>query len=110
MKNRTGTWIVAMITAIGLSACSQSSRPAPTDNFSLSTHCGIYELTTEGRLFLRDGGRLTDGGNPPDGWDDPKQAGVLVVTGTRAVFTDSHGHRETFTERVGPKPSLPVCA
>src|SRR5665647_3086221 len=47
--------------------------------FSLYTHCGIHELALGGRWYERVGDALDDGhGNPPQGWDNPYQAGTLT--------------------------------
>ncbi|WP_421735331.1 hypothetical protein [Cellulomonas sp.] len=63
------------------------------------------------RLVRAAGGRLDDGsGNPPDGWDNPSQAGMLTVTGDEAVFTDAAGHEEHFDLRPGADEPLELCS
>lgn len=90
-----------------LAGCTTSSSPA----FKLYTHCGIYELSHDGKWYVRNGGALTDGnGNPPAGWDNPMQSGSLTIRGATATFTDDAGHRETFSERPGATAPLNICA
>lgn len=82
-----------------------------SDDYTLHTHCGIYELSHDGKWYVRDGGRLDNGyGNPPNGWNDPYQRGDLSVHGDTAVFTDAAGHREVFTVRKGATRPLQVCS
>ena len=89
---------------------SQTATPARVA-FELYTHCGIHELTFEGRWYERVGGALDDGeANPPAGWDNPHQAGTLTVSGTTAVFSDSSGHRETFALRAGATAPKTICS
>lgn len=79
--------------------------------YALYTHCGIRELQFEGRWYERVGGPLDDGhGNAPPGWDNPEQAGVLVVEGSTAYFSDgARGHHETFELRPGATAPLRTC-
>ena len=79
--------------------------------FALSTHCGIHELMYRGKYYVRQGGVLDDGqGNPPAGWDNPSQVGVLTVYTTKAVFSDAKGHRETFVPRPRATSFEAVCS
>lgn len=88
----------------------QSPASIRVEDFSLSTHCGIYTLTYRGRHFLRKGGPADDGqGNPPDGWNNGIQIGTLTICGTSAVFTDEQGHYEEFAERTENDPENPLC-
>ncbi|MDO5699014.1 MAG: hypothetical protein Q4G51_13680 [Dermatophilus congolensis] len=69
---------------------------------SLYTHCGIAGFHLGGRWYAREGGELSDGnGNPPAGWGDPTQEGMIALNADASVatFTDEAGHTETF--RVG---------
>ena len=78
--------------------------------FDLYTHCGIHELRFDGRFFERVGGPLTDGShNPPPGWGNPEQPGLLTVSEDSAVFTDDLGHREVFRLREGATDFLQLC-
>lgn len=78
--------------------------------FELYTHCGIRELTHDGKWYAREGGPVDDGqGNPPPGWDNPAGTGQLVLDGDRAIFTDGVGHYEVFLLRPGATSPLEVC-
>lgn len=119
-----GLFVLMLLLALtGCSAAGASggtggrTRPpsAPTaagkaEPFSLYTHCGIDELTVDGRWYRREGGRLDDGnGNPPAGWDDPFQPGWLSASGSTVVFRDQAGHVETFRLRPGATAPTTVC-
>jgi len=102
--------VPALLALLALGACTSPSDTAPTPSgtaISLSTHCGIDDLEVDGRWYERVGGRLDDGqGNPPAGWADPTQSGVVVIAGDTLVFSDDAGHRESFRARpaaTGPK-------
>jgi hypothetical protein len=68
--------------------------------YELLTHCGVDEARVNGRYYeavtpLNDGN-----GNPPPGWDNPFQAGLMTVTSAQsAIFTDDRGHRVLFRVR-----------
>ncbi|WP_421742932.1 hypothetical protein [Cellulomonas sp.] len=107
--------LVVVVALVVLAGCAGApAEPFPTrldGTFSLYTHCGIHELTYDGGWYVRQGGRLDDGsGNPPDGWDNPTQAGTLTVTGDEAVFTDVEGHEEHFDLRHGADKPLQLCS
>ena len=80
-------------------------------NYELLTHCGIDEARVNGKYYeavtpLSDGS-----GNPPPGWDNPYQAGVMTVTsGQTAVFTDDRGHRVQFRVRVNASTWKLICS
>jgi hypothetical protein len=102
--------VPALLSLLAIGACTSSSEPTPPPPrtaVSLSTHCGIDDLEVDGRWYERVGGRLDDGqGNPPAGWADPTQSGVVAVAGDTLVFSDDSGHRESFRPRpaaTGPK-------
>jgi hypothetical protein len=79
--------------------------------FSLYTHCGIHELTLGGRWYELVGGALDDGhGNPPQGWDNPYQAGTLTSSGSTVLFRDHAGHRELFQLRPGATRPKVICS
>jgi len=76
----------------------------------LDTHCGIHELRFRDQYYVRPS-VLDDGhGNPPAGWDNPFQRGALAVFTTKAVFSDSKGHRETFMLRPGATSFESACS
>jgi hypothetical protein len=118
--------VAVLLAALGLAAgCTTTTvietgppptaRPASSVDHAgphlLDTHCGILELQFEDRWYERVGGLLDDGaGGAPPGWDDPAQAGVLVIEGSRATFSDgSRGHLETFELRPGATAPLRTC-
>lgn len=88
--------------------CGRSAVDAPQPRpFRLSTHCGVDELKLDGRWYERADGPLHDGNrNPPEGWDNPFQDGVVTVHGDSVEFRDEEGHVEHFVlrpEATGPK-------
>ncbi|MEU5694554.1 hypothetical protein [Actinosynnema sp. NPDC020468] len=93
-------------------AAVTTTRPplAVIDPFELHTHCGIRETRIGDRYYEADP-VLDDGaGNPPSGWANPSQVGVMTVTGeTEAVFTDAAGHTARFRLRPGATAFLRLC-
>ncbi|GGI02836.1 hypothetical protein GCM10007170_45470 [Arthrobacter liuii] len=92
-------------------AASESPSPiAPGVPAMLYTHCGIKELRVDDMFFLAeiplDGG----GGNPPQGWGNPYQAGTVTVSGSNAIFRDDKGHVITFVARPGATGFLNICS
>ncbi|MGO4604488.1 hypothetical protein [Terrabacter sp. 2YAF2] len=117
MRRRTAnSWILAGLLGLALGACASSQTPspggsAPAPAFSLSTHCGIDDLQIDGQWYERQGGRLVDDdGNPPNSQGNPWQVGTVVKSGSSVTFTDSAGHRETFTLRRGATGPKKGCA
>lgn len=111
---------MALVVAVTVSGC-RSAGVAPDVTatttqvqavpFDLYTHCGINELSINGKYFQHVGGTLSDGsGNPPSGWDNPYQHGILSVSGGIAVFRDDHGHHETFKVRTGATAFQTICS
>jgi hypothetical protein len=99
----------------GLEPASAKSSSATVavgcEPFSLYTHCGIHELTFGGRWYEGVGGALDDGhGNPPQGWDNPFQAGALTGSGSTVLFGDRAGHREVFQLRPGATRPKVICS
>lgn len=108
---------LAVLTGCALPAAPQSNVPASSTTsaasvvpFALFTHCGIYEAQVQGSFFVADE-PLDDGhGNPPTGWGNPYQPGIMTVEGQRAVFHDDSGHTVTFHERAGATGFLRTCS
>jgi hypothetical protein len=72
--------------------------------YNLYTHCGITWARIDGRWW-RATRPLSDGaGNPPAGWGNPFQHGVLTFTGPGTARFDSAAGSVTFkrTPRVRP--------
>ena len=87
-----------------LAACASASSPAPAPAtataaarttapkpvpYNLYTHCGI-DYVQVGNRYYEATPPLSDGsGNPPPGWGNPYQPGILtVISPTQAVFTE----------------------
>jgi hypothetical protein len=92
-------------------ASSAGPKPVP---YNLYTHCGI-DYVQVGNRYYEATPPLSDGsGNPPPGWGNPYQPGTLtVISPTKAVFTDTAGHRVVFTlvPSGGPgRTTAPVCS
>lgn len=111
--------VVGGLTMILLTSCGSgpvdevapASNAAEGQSFSLYTHCGIDELRVDGKFYERVGGPLDDGnGNPPNGWDNPYQAGRITVGGSLVVFSDDRGHHEQFEPRMGATDYKHICS
>jgi hypothetical protein len=92
-------------------ARTTAQKPVPYD---LYTHCGI-DYAQVGNRYYEATPPLSDGsGNPPPGWGNPYQPGIMtVISPTQAVFTDKAGHRVVFTlvPSGGPgRTTAPVCS
>ncbi|MGZ4432898.1 MAG: hypothetical protein ACXVW7_04610 [Trebonia sp.] len=102
-----------------LVACGSASSPASAPTapkpvpYNLYTHCGI-DYAHVGNRYYEATSPLSDGsGNPPPGWGNPYQPGILtVISPTQAVFTDKAGHRVVFTlvPSVPGRTTAPVCS
>ena len=78
--------------------------------YNLYTHCGIHEALVGATYFVTDQ-VLDDGqGNPPEGWDNPYQAGTMTVMGSEATFRDDFGHSVTFRSRPDATGFLKTCS
>ena len=66
-------------------AAPAAPKPVP---YNLYTHCGI-DYAQVGNRYYEATPPLSDGsGNPPPGWGNPYQPGILtVISPTQAVFT-----------------------
>lgn len=77
----------------------------------LYTHCGIVETEFAGRDWVADP-VLDDGNrNPPAGWGNPVQPGVMTLESRdRARFESRDGQLEaTFRPRIEADPPPQVC-
>jgi hypothetical protein len=111
---------VAAMAALTLTGCATDhnvegapeTRPSPQSSpFALYTHCGIDEANIDGRWY-RASHQLSDGsGNPPKGWGNPFQQGMVTFTSdTEVVFTDTVGHQVLFVLRAGAYGPLRICS
>jgi hypothetical protein len=94
-------------------AAARTTAPKPVP-YDLYTHCGI-DYAQVGNRYYEATPPLSDGsGNPPPGWGNPYQPGIMtVISPTQAVFTDKAGHRVVFTlvPSGGPgRTTAPVCS
>ena len=122
VPNKARKWVIAALALAGCGAATDGLEPSPAKSssatvavggepFSLYMHCGIHELTFGGRWYERVGGALDDGqGNPPQGWDNPYQAGTLTSSGSTVLFRDHAGHREVFQLRPGATRPKVICS
>lgn len=83
------------------------SPPPATTPYSLYTHCGIIDARIDGKWYQAAPPLSGGSGNPPAGWGNPYQEGVIrKVSATEAIFTDTKGHNVRFVlhpERTGPQ-------
>lgn len=77
---------------------------------TLQTHCGIRETTFGGLQWVADP-VLDDGSsNPPPGWSNPFQEGLMRLRGPgRAVFETKAGRTATFRPRLAADPPSEGC-
>lgn len=117
--------MVAAVAAAGLTACASTkggssgtvatpngAPTAPAVAYSLYTHCGIDEANIAGRWFEADSPLFdSNGGNPPNGWDNPYQQGTIrMLSETAAEFRDAQGHVVRFHLRVNATGPIKVCS
>ncbi|MFC4148998.1 hypothetical protein ACFO0M_22310 [Micromonospora mangrovi] len=125
---RTVLPVTAMVLAAALAGCQGADpvagpgTPPPSTAraaaypvrelpFTLYTHCGVNEVSIEGRWYDAVA-PLSDGnGNPPPDWDHLFQEGTMRLTSpTEAEFHDSAGHVVTFRLRPGATEPRMICA
>lgn len=91
------------------SASSSPSHPsvvvAKYVGFQLTTHCGIRSAVVGGAYYVADP-MLSDGrGNPPPGWGNPFQKGVMTVRSDGSAEFVAGSLRAGFV--AGTKPQSP---
>lgn len=101
--------------ALAIASCaSERSSPIPSASggttVDLYTHCGIRYLQVGLDWFERVGGPLVEDGNPPRGWSNPSQPGLVTVADELATFTDDAGHKESFKKVNNLPSSATNCA
>jgi hypothetical protein len=109
---------LAVLTVLAVAGCDTpanlpdaSGTPGSTTvPFALATHCGIDDVLFQGQHYnavtpLSDGN-----GNPPNGWDDPTQSGVMrVVSPSEVEFSDAAGHVVRFRLRPQATAAKELC-
>lgn len=118
---RWASMSMCAVTAVLACACSSAARPVPSATpstvalagspYSLYTHCGVREARIGHTYYLADH-PLDDGqGNPPAGWGNPYQEGVITIPAPGiALFRDRLGHVVRFHARLGAKSFLQLCS
>jgi hypothetical protein len=119
-KVKVGMRTVAALAALTLTGCAadqgvaggpRARLSASSAPYALYTHCGIGEANIDGRWYEASP-PLSDGsGNPPKGWDNPYQQGLITFTSeTEVVFTDTADHRVVFALRANASGPRQVCS
>lgn len=92
---------------IGQDEDAQIGRPY---RVNLYTHCGIETTWFDGRWWNADPPQSDGNGNPPPGWGNPHQPGVIVlVTEDRLSFTGDEGQGAEFVPRPADQGAPPPC-
>ena len=112
-----------LASALALAGCDLPGTPPPAQagplslkvgestTYALYTHCGVLAVTINGTPYYADPPLSDANGNPPAGWGNPQDIGVITLTtATTADFSDSSGHKAHFTSTpAGPPPTIPLC-
>lgn len=93
---------------IGQDEDAEIGRPY---RFNLYTHCGISTTWFDGRWWNADPPQSDGNANPPPGWGNPYQEGVIVLAAEdRLEFTGDQGQRADFSPRPAEQGAPPPCA
>jgi hypothetical protein len=88
----------------------EDARVGHPYRFNLYTHCGIETTWFDGRWWNAEPPQSDGNGNPPPGWGNPHQPGVVVlVTEDTLRFTGDEGQRADFVPRPQDQGSPPPC-
>lgn len=80
----------AMREAVGQ---AEDLRIGQSYRFDLRTHCGIELASFDGRAWRLEGGPpAASKGNPPSGWDENQEPGVLTLETERSAVFDPDAH------------------
>ncbi len=84
----------------------------PEESFVLYTHCGINGAMIHGVWWRSTSALVDDGnGNPPSGWGNPFQSGVLqFLDGRTAVFHASDANLSVTLQRTESTEFPFICA
>lgn len=115
-------WVrtVAAVATLTMTGCGAAqgvaggpeSRPSASSSpYGLYTHCGVDEANIDGRWYDATP-PLSDGsGNPPEGWSNPYQRGMVTfMSETEVVFTDAVGHHVLFVLRANASGPRKICS
>jgi hypothetical protein len=88
-----------------------SAEPGQSYWHVLYTHCGVSSTTFDGREWVADPGLSDGSGNPPKGWNNPEEPGVMELTDENtAVFESRDGRRSArFRPRTPGDPPQRPC-
>lgn len=104
---RCGRCALLVVVALACGACGGEAEPNAQSGLDtqpvegrrvqLYTHCGVWSIVVDGRLWLADP-PLHDGShNPPDGWDENTTNGTWSETAIdHAVFRSDLGKTAQF--------------
>ena len=123
--NRSWPLLAAIVSGLMLAAMACGGTPpnageaggnisigvGKSEPYRLYTHCGVLSANINGQTFYADP-PLSDGnGNPPPGWGNPYDDGVMSLQSpTVADFRDSVGHSAHFVAAPqGPTPRIALC-
>ena len=111
------TLVLSLVAGFAIAAVAWNGGPTTrhavtTRSIMLSTHCGVEGAVVDGTRYVADPPlyREPGRGNPPDGWDNPSQRGVMTVysDGT-AVFERPDGLEVTFVKDARRERELQPC-
>lgn len=110
MRRFAVTLGVAVVIVVAAAVVGRTTgRLVPYD---LYTHCGVRYADFDGKRYFAQP-PLDDGqGNPPPGWGDPTDSGVLLALGSdRVEFVDPTGHHASFAAHPASSgPDVQICS
>jgi hypothetical protein len=109
--------LASVAAVVALMGCGSQTSPSTVTStradegrpYQLYTHCGVQWAKIDG-TFWRAKHPLSDGsGNPPVGWGNPFQHGMLVFTSPTTARFDSPAGSVTFERTSRRQPPL-ICS
>lgn len=114
--------IAAIALVVAAAGCGSNGTASPVDlrdpptpapahvAVKIYTHCGIRWAQFDGKSWVADPPLGDGNGNPPPGWGNPFQDGVVTVDGDHATFVGSGGQRATFRLATATDSPPPICS